>query len=698
MTKVIPEHWVLETDENSIPPPSKRVCLSSSKRARSHANQTYPKSKNFTQQMANSHDIGAVVNGYGLSESLSHHSHHHNHHSHHQHHHSHQRNSSPDESSNSDNASSGAAPSVCPATSAPVATLSNLGNTCFLNSVLYTLRFAPSFLHNLHHLVSDLAEIAGRHTSTSIKAKSSSLGRSIGSKSWSKDLPLLNNTDAKIAAATERLHDLFESLHNSEFKDQTEPFQPEVFLQSLRDVNPMFEGNQQHDAHELLVCLIDNIRETCRTLMKYHEMQQSMELKDKEAVVMNSLPAVTQHTRASNNKTSFRLKNSASTHIKKTINRFSRSKNRNSNTNGKSLLSNSFNGKSVLTEKQNLPEELNVSLPVMNGDVVKSDQVDGNGELDCASPPASPDTNSSYNFIADDFQGVSVQCTVCLECEQVTQRQETFCDICVPIIKHDAKDQEERVSQLYRDSIVMDEFLVESNKYWCEQCCRYNEAKRYVEYETLPRLLTLQLKRFSSCNSGVEKVNEYMPTPFTLDCFCKDCSRGPCSDSSKQRHYYQLYGVIMHLGATIASGHYVAYVRALDTADCHAHVNCRHARKTASLTSAPTPLSHPHPLTTEKQSGLMRFFKRSTHQTQSMLLNDTKLSPFTCRSLDCCGIRVRNDSTVNSVAHESLWLECDDDTIRTLSEKDFREILEMKSSKNLASTPYLLFYVRMNND
>lgn len=119
----------------------------------------------------------------------------------------------------------------------------------------------------------------------------------------------------------------------------------------------MFEGNQQHDAHELLVCLIDNIRETCRTLMKYHEMQQSMELKDKEAVVMNSLPAVTQHTRASNNKTSFRLKNSASTHIKKTINRFSRSKNRNSNTNGKSLLSNSFNGKSVLTEKQNLPGE-----------------------------------------------------------------------------------------------------------------------------------------------------------------------------------------------------------------------------------------------------------------------------------------------------------------------------------------------------
>lgn len=37
----------------------------------------------------------------------------------------------------------------------PIAPLLNLGNTCFLNSVLYTLRFAPSFLHKLHHLYSD---------------------------------------------------------------------------------------------------------------------------------------------------------------------------------------------------------------------------------------------------------------------------------------------------------------------------------------------------------------------------------------------------------------------------------------------------------------------------------------------------------------------------------------------------------------
>ena len=36
----------------------------------------------------------------------------------------------------------------------------NLGNRCFLNSVLDTLRFTPGFLHSLHHMAHDLGLLA----------------------------------------------------------------------------------------------------------------------------------------------------------------------------------------------------------------------------------------------------------------------------------------------------------------------------------------------------------------------------------------------------------------------------------------------------------------------------------------------------------------------------------------------------------
>lgn len=159
----------------------------------------------------------------------------------------------------------------------PIATLSNLGNTCFLNSVLYTLRFTPNFLHNLHHLVSDLSIADQKFNQT--KIKSSSLGRNFanlansGSRSWSsKDLLSLGslneipNCKSKIQVTTEKMHEMYACLRAAEARDSCEPYQAETFLSALRNVNSIFEGNQQQDAHELLMCVLDSIRETCRSL------------------------------------------------------------------------------------------------------------------------------------------------------------------------------------------------------------------------------------------------------------------------------------------------------------------------------------------------------------------------------------------------------------------------------------------------
>ena len=159
----------------------------------------------------------------------------------------------------------------------PVATLLNLGNTCFLNSVLYTLRFTPGFAHLVHHLATDLTDKKLISTSSGYNDRKigflSSGSPGLRTKSLSSLSPAHNNDDSngidpanrKILVLTERLHELLQTLHNAEQKgDLSEPYQADAFLQALREVNPLFQGNQQQDAHELLVCFLDYLREACQ--------------------------------------------------------------------------------------------------------------------------------------------------------------------------------------------------------------------------------------------------------------------------------------------------------------------------------------------------------------------------------------------------------------------------------------------------
>lgn len=197
-----------------------------------------------------------------------------------------------------------------------LATLCNIGNSCYLNSVLYTLRFAPNFIHNLHHLIEDTDSVYQRLNQN--KLKSSSLGRNIpglhgpSGRSWSsKDLASLggsttttnssSSTGSGSATAavngtsgtgnsgggglpatreenlplktnrqvvTEQLHELFQNLHRNEAIEVMEPFHAGNILRAVQDVSSTFEGNQQQDAHEFLMCVLDSVRESCQSLIK----------------------------------------------------------------------------------------------------------------------------------------------------------------------------------------------------------------------------------------------------------------------------------------------------------------------------------------------------------------------------------------------------------------------------------------------
>lgn len=161
-------------------------------------------------------------------------------------------------------------------------------------------------------------------------------------------------------------------------------------------MNPIFEGNQQQDAHELLVCLLDNIRETFQLLVRHRESQFGQSnggLADFTADRMTDVQSEGSGSGKRALRKSWKKKKST----------------RGSTT---SLIQTNVNGVAV------------PSRPFENG---HADYTGSNGELFSHRP------ESKKCFISEDFEGVSLLRTTCLECEHVTERKETFCDICVPI-------------------------------------------------------------------------------------------------------------------------------------------------------------------------------------------------------------------------------------------------------------------------
>ena len=89
-----------------------------------------------------------------------------------------------------------------PNKSPPVASLCNLGNTCYMNSVLYTLRFTPGFLHSLHHMVHDLGlnGSGGKSSSKRSNGLAAQQGQTNGS------------TNSIADAETELVHDVIDQV------------------------------------------------------------------------------------------------------------------------------------------------------------------------------------------------------------------------------------------------------------------------------------------------------------------------------------------------------------------------------------------------------------------------------------------------------------------------------------------------------
>lgn len=182
----------------------------------------------------------------------------------------------------------------------------------------------------------------------------------------------------------------------------------------------------------------------------------------------------------------------------------------------------------------------------------------------------------------------------------------------------------------------------------------------------------------------MEKINHYMPTPLTLQCFCEECSNNEQqmttssrSTSDNARHVYKLYSVIMHQGATSTAGHYIAYTKVPEDAMFTEYFRCdRDCRRHNVGQSGSSSNSN-----NSASSSILKYFRSKSNISESK----EHLIRMGCRSMECCGIRrVKNTS--------NTWLECDDELVRAIRE---RELLDkLAPNPRNSATPYLLFYVR----
>lgn len=162
----------------------------------------------------------------------------------------------------------------------------------------------------------------------------------------------------------------------------------------------------------------------------------------------------------------------------------------------------------------------------------------------------------------------------------------------------------------------------------------------------------------------MEKINSYIPTPFTLQCFCAKCC--DLSDDEKL-HIYKLYSVITHVGATLSVGHYIAYTCSLE--GYSEYINCPKDRRKCQQ-----PLSHQQSFTSGSSSGGSSSSSGSGEKNASivkkMMFGRSKASssgdvtkninggfgkssvngidkhslnnPTSCQALNCCGIYIKN--------------------------------------------------------
>lgn len=282
----------------------------------------------------------------------------------------------------------------------------------------------------------------------------SSLLQGQSGRSWSsKDLASLSGTNSlsndhqqqtpvllknNRQIVTEKLHELYQNLHRNESIDSSESFHAGNFLQAIQDVSSVFEGNQQQDAHELLMCILDSIRETCSTLSK--TIKENPEILIQQNSQTNALESNAELTSPPN---STQITSTQS--IKSIFSRKIKRKDTLKTKNG-SPMKESINSHPEMTAIEESASETTVNNNGISSNIKNSLNSVTNNSESCDSNGVSESDKEKIDetikrlgldFFCEDFEGITLSTTKCLTCETVTEQKETMIDISIPLAGND---------------------------------------------------------------------------------------------------------------------------------------------------------------------------------------------------------------------------------------------------------------------
>lgn len=172
--------------------------------------------------------------------------------------------------------------------------------------------------------------------------------------------------------------------------------------------------------------------------------------------------------------------------------------------------------------------------------------------------------HNNYSPIYKIFLGLFFSSIKCLNCEKFKITYEPFLSISLSIINENECENETTL-EICLEYFLKKEFLSNNNKYECENCNKYTDANKKMYILKKPNILIFHLKRFDHDQNNDIITKNKCVVFFPIDKliikndFLEEHNDMDINDEKKEINY-ELYAIICHLGA-IDSGHYISFCK-----------------------------------------------------------------------------------------------------------------------------------------